>query len=109
MAAVSVAVAVASQVGVLAGSPEFHRNGARQGLVVNVAQLLGHDSARVRIAAAGACALSPACLLRGSAGCLWSKSSSRSQSVAGDTVSASCLICPLIRSPQLRNHVMLPA
>ena len=47
-------VAACALVGVLAGSPEFHRNGARQGLVVNVAQLLGHDSARVRIAAAGA-------------------------------------------------------
>ncbi len=47
-------VAACALVGVLAGSPEFHRNGARQGLVVNVAQLLGHDSARVRIGAAGA-------------------------------------------------------
>ena len=46
-------VAACALVGVLAGSTEFHRNGARQGLVVNVAQLLGHDSARVRIAAAG--------------------------------------------------------
>ena len=53
-------VAGARLVGVLAGSPDFHKSASRQGIVVNVAQLLAFESARVRTAAAGAREL-PSC------------------------------------------------
>lgn len=40
-------------VGVLAPSPDFQKNAARQGVVVNVAQMLADRDEEIRVAAAG--------------------------------------------------------